>query len=316
MSTLIVSTSYNDHAQRVEHFLRAANHEVIRLNLDLANLGSSPLVTTKFMKQSVASSLDRYSLNKVHGVFVHHPIIEITPEDGIDLLDRELCRASWVNALDWIEQAVDTVLWVNKPSMIPPASSSLRQLKIAEKCGLQIPATIFTNDLSEVVAVAKEHDKLVIKPGNLIGLRTKGQRMLARLVDVTAIDAQILERAPCLFQEYVEKAYEIRVHVIGHHVLACKIDSQCSAKTRVDWRNYDLRNTPHEALELDETLKDKCRNVVAMLGLQMGILDLICTPDNNIVFLECNAQGHWIWIEELTGLPITKILCELFLTAQ
>ena len=313
MSTLIVSTSYNDHARKAEHFLRAANHEVIRLNLDLANLGNSPLVATKSMEQSVASSLGKHSLNKVHGVFVHHPIIEITPGYGIDLLDIALCRASWINMIDWIEQSLDRVLWVNKPSVIQPASSSLHQLKVAEMSGLQTPATIFTNDLSEVAAFAKEHDKLVIKPGNLIGLRTKGQRMLARLVDVNVIDVQILEKAPCLFQEYVEKSYEMRIHVIGHHVLACKIDSQRSAKTRVDWRNYDLRNTPHETLEIDETLKDRCRTIVATLGLQMGILDLICTPDNNIVFLECNAQGHWIWIEELTGLPITKSLCELFL---
>ena len=83
----------------------------------------------------------------------------------------------------------------------------------------------------------------------------------------------------------------------------------------VHWRNYDLRNTPHNAWDLGDVVEDKCRVVVEALGLKMGILDLICTPDNKVAFLECNAQGHWIWIEELTGLPITKTLCELLLSA-
>ena len=315
MSTLIVSTSYNDHAKKVEHFLCAAGREVIRLNLDLTVPDDSPLVSIISAKQMVMPSLNGNMLHKVRGVFVHHPIIKISVSYGIDALDITLCRASWINTIDWIEQSMDLALWVNKPSMIKLASSSLRQLRIAEECGFKIPSTIFTNDLSNLTAFAQKHGKIILKSGNLSGVRMKGQRMLARLIDVNAVDVQVLSRAPCLFQEYVEKAYEIRVHVIGHHVLACKIDSQRSLKTQIDWRNYDLRNTPHDVLELDDVLKDKCRAIVDILGLRMGVLDLVCTPNNDVVFLECNAQGHWIWVEELTGLPITKNLCELLLAA-
>lgn len=317
MSILIISTSYSDHAQRVKRSLVEIGQEVVNFNLDLANLDAQPIVVVKNgTEQFEVSRLNDSVLREVTGVFVHHPIIELPVDYGVDELDSTLCRSSWANTIDWLEQSLHTAVWVNAPSISQRASSSLRQLRLAKECGFQIPATIFTNDLPELQNFAKEHEQVILKSGNLLGLRIKGQRMLARIVDISKIDSSVLARAPCFFQEYINKIYELRVHVVGSDVFACKIESQRSAKTHVDWRNYDLRNTPHEALELNTDLTYKCRAIVKALGLRMGILDLIRTPNGNIVFLECNAQGHWIWIEELTGLPITQCLCDELISSS
>jgi len=32
------------------------------------------------------------------------------------------------------------------------------------------------------------------------------------------------------------------------------------------------------------------------------------TPENEYVFLELNPSGQWLWIEDLTGLPISAEL--------
>ena len=49
------------------------------------------------------------------------------------------------------------------------------------------------------------------------------------------------------------------------------------------------------------------------LGLGFGVIDMIRTLEGDYVFLECNAQAHWVWIEQLTGLPITATISRALL---
>jgi len=53
--------------------------------------------------------------------------------------------------------------------------------------------------------------------------------------------------------------------------------------------------------------------VVEALGLCFGAIDLIVTPDDDHVFLEVNPNGQWLWIEELTGLPISHAIADLLM---
>jgi glutathione synthase/RimK-type ligase-like ATP-grasp enzyme len=43
-----------------------------------------------------------------------------------------------------------------------------------------------------------------------------------------------------------------------------------------------------------------------MMNLKFGFEDLIKTPSDEIYFLEVNTKGNWLWIEELTGMKISK----------
>jgi hypothetical protein len=33
-------------------------------------------------------------------------------------------------------------------------------------------------------------------------------------------------------------------------------------------------------------------------------------PDDELVFLELNPAGQYLWIEQLTGLPISEAICD------
>lgn len=57
------------------------------------------------------------------------------------------------------------------------------------------------------------------------------------------------------------------------------------------------------------------KNVQAMLlsfmnsaKLSFAAIDLIVTPDNDYVFLEANPDGQYLWIEGITGAPISKAI--------
>jgi glutathione synthase/RimK-type ligase-like ATP-grasp enzyme len=45
-------------------------------------------------------------------------------------------------------------------------------------------------------------------------------------------------------------------------------------------------------------------------SLQYGAFDLVERPDGSIVFLEINAAGQFMWLEEKLGLPISAAIAD------
>jgi glutathione synthase/RimK-type ligase-like ATP-grasp enzyme len=58
-------------------------------------------------------------------------------------------------------------------------------------------------------------------------------------------------------------------------------------------------------------VEERCVRLVAQLGLCYGAIDLVLTPDGRYIFLEINPNGQYLWIERMTGLPITEAICDL-----
>jgi glutathione synthase/RimK-type ligase-like ATP-grasp enzyme len=61
-------------------------------------------------------------------------------------------------------------------------------------------------------------------------------------------------------------------------------------------------------------VEDQILTLQRRLGLIYSAFDLVRTPQGEYVFLETNPFGQWLWIEDLTGLPISKAIAD-FLAA-
>lgn len=125
-----------------------------------------------------------------------------------------------------------------------------------------------------------------------------------------------LKNCPVILQPYIEKLFELRITVVGEKVFPCAIHSQNSQRTLEDWRRYDLSNTPHKIYPLPPNIEGLCVNLVKALELKFGCIDMIVTPDKEYIFLEINPNGQWLWIEQLTGLPISQTLAELLIAGK
>jgi hypothetical protein len=44
--------------------------------------------------------------------------------------------------------------------------------------------------------------------------------------------------------------------------------------------------------------------------------DLYVTPQNEYVFLECNPNGQWLWIERQTGMKISTAIAECLMNGE
>lgn len=313
MTVLLISTASNEHANTVEKHLAERHETVLRIDMDRITSHTNRLSIHEGKSVKFSSDGNIFERDDVSSVFIHHPKINVPQSFGLDNLDRELCVSGWKNTIDWLEESLSGIRWINSPRSSRNSSSPALQLRLARDVGLRVPETCFTNDLQEVYELHNRHNQIIVKSGPLFGISMQNQRLLTRIIEPESISESTLRTSPCLFQEYIEKAYELRVHVIGDYLLACKIASQGTEITKIDWRNYAISQTPHFPITLDEDISSKCKAVVAMLGLHFGIIDLIVTPTDEVVFLECNSQGHWLWIEYLTGLPITRTLCDALL---
>ena len=213
--------------------------------------------------------------------------------------------------LDGMLACLDCV-WLSHPAAIREARHRLKQLRIARDIGFAVPPTLVSQTPAEIRRFRSTVGgplaaKLIAKgppraptPDEQYVVFT--QQLTERDLD----DADVLGACATLYQPYVVKQFELRVTVVGDEIFACRIDSQVTERTRLDWRRYDLQNTPHLSVELDAETRQRCLELVRRLGLNFGAIDLICTPDDEIVFLEINPNGQWGWIEELTGLPIAQ----------
>lgn len=121
----------------------------------------------------------------------------------------------------------------------------------------------------------------------------------------------LVSNSPTLFQKCISKKIELRITIVGDKIFTASIDSQASEKTRVDWRNYDFQNVSHTTFKLPEKVEGLCFQLIKRLGLVFSAIDMILTPDDRYIFLEINPNGQYLWIELLTGLPISEAIARL-----
>jgi glutathione synthase/RimK-type ligase-like ATP-grasp enzyme len=116
---------------------------------------------------------------------------------------------------------------------------------------------------------------------------------------------------PTLFQQYIAKATELRITVVGNSVFAAEMYTQIDPRTTIDWRRGSPVAVPHRPVTLPPAVERCCLELVHRLGLTFGAIDMVRTPDGEFVFLEINPNGQWAWIEGLTGLQIAKKIAEV-----
>jgi glutathione synthase/RimK-type ligase-like ATP-grasp enzyme len=206
--------------------------------------------------------------------------------------------------------------WVSDLDAGRRAASKPLQLACAAALGWRTPETYIGNDPNEVRRVwQRTRGRVVVKPFVLAGVPLDGSVRVPYTRPLERHDLADDDRiwaSPAIWQEAIEKSFELRITVVGEQVFAGAIDSQASERTRNDWRRYDFDQVRHTPFELPVEHQARSRSIVKELGLRFGALDVIVTPAGEYVFLEINPFGQWLWMEQLCGLPIAAAHVGLF----
>ena len=127
------------------------------------------------------------------------------------------------------------------------------------------------------------------------------------------IEFQQTSECPVFLQEYIEKIYDVRLTIISDHIFSCKIDATHSDAGRIDWRAYDLANTPHSQYDLPSVIAEEIIRICRQMKLDYATIDLCVDKNKNYYILDINPFGRYLWIEDAIGAPITDAIAKFLI---
>lgn len=197
--------------------------------------------------------------------------------------------------------------FVNDPWRDAAACHKPRQLVAAEAAGLEVPATLVTNDPARARAFvdARRGGRVIHKALHATPVDWHPTRFLEG-GDLARLEAVRL--APVILQEYVP-GVDVRVVAVGDRLFAAEIDATATASPEDFRAAYDdCRVAP---VALPDGVAAGLRRVLAALGLAYGAFDLRRRPGGEHLFLEVNPSGLWRFVEHRTGQAISRAIAEL-----
>jgi len=227
-------------------------------------------------------------------LFMRHDVFESMNDSRPEVGHRAL---AWYNTLSGWAEAHSSINYLNR-QMPYAASNKPHALLLARQCGLDIPATLITNDLSE----AQQHAALnecIVKP-------VSGGGYCEDLIQSLTNTPQINNRSasPAIVQTKMHSP-EYRVYIIGEHVIAFRLDSNS-----LDYRiTQDAVITKVPAPE--EVIKP-LKALVKKLGLNFGAADFKTDKDNGTLrFLELNTGPMFAAFDKVANNAISDAFIDV-----
>ena len=303
---LILTDSNDVHADIVSMKL---GDNYFRLNLDIEALKDTK-ISFDGSEWTISQNGKTIKNSSVKCVWPRRVSVQVNSEQQQDQSNGfRLWRSEWNKSLFGLYNALSESCWFNHVRDATLADNKYFQHKLANEVGLNNPAFITSNskeDLKNFLATYPDsvvkfmsQDMYVSESGEILGLYVN--KITLEQLESFSNDSE----NPITLQKYVNKKFEVRYTVIEDEHFACAIDSQHSNKAKVDWRRYDIPNTPHWKIDAPTSVKEKIISLMSKLNLRYGALDFIVDENNDWWFLEVNSAGQWLWIEDLSGMDIS-----------
>lgn len=198
------------------------------------------------------------------------------------------------------------------------------QIRIANKLGARIPPTIITDKKQHILEFLDEVGTAIVKPfSRSYASPVRGDMSSFVTIPTSIVSPDEIRQAtddeigscPAIYQQYIEKEYELRVIAFGEEVVGFKINSQQFDHTRTDWRKGEATPGVIEThpFQLPTDLEDFVRVFLKRSGLDTGVFDFIISQDGGWIFLECNPNGQWAALDgedySISDLFSSQILC-------
>jgi glutathione synthase/RimK-type ligase-like ATP-grasp enzyme len=319
-SILIITEKFDPHADHVIRALKSDGIAFYRLNTndlheEIKIEASSTAASIRFEDQQ--GRVHRFP-DETRSVWYRKPVDPNPPQTITDPPTRALILAETLELLTYLS-VERRVPWFNNPHDNRFSQRKFPQILLAQEFGLRVPRTLITNDPARVRAFGREVEgRLLCKSMKEQGFRDEkdGYFIFSRKVSSEEFEqhADQVAHCPTLFQQYIEKAFELRITIIGDELFCCRINSQAAKGAETDWRRIDPSQVEHQIVPLPAEIEAPLRRMLGHYGLRYGAFDMIVTPEGEYVFLELNPNGQWLWIELITGAEMTRAVVRMLTT--
>jgi hypothetical protein len=230
---------------------------------------------------------------------------QIAPDvSGLD--DRGFIVGECGAAVAGLWSCLDAV-WINDPDRDEAASRKMWQLKVANELGLRVPRTCMTSSPERARQfLASEHGTVVYKSFSATPSTWRETRPVGP-AEIDLLDSVRL--APVIFQEAIPGGRDVRVTVVGEQMFAAEITVPDHGY-EYDFRLHSADAT-YTPVELPDDVRRRLAGLMQRFGLWYGAADFRRDADGELVFLEVNPAGQWLFVEYATGQPISRALADL-----
>lgn len=269
----------------------------------------------KVFKYIVNINDDSYDISDIEYIWYIKPSVPKHVYEEYQYEYAHFIQKQFYTLREGIRILFENKKWLNNPIKSYTAENKIYQLNVAQSIGFNLPKTLISNDPTEIKDFFSSNDRTIIKALNptviLNYVIYTNEIILSDLDQISSV-----KYAPSIYQELIEKKYELRITVVNKTIFAAKVLSQVDIATSIDWRVEPLLNdfsVKFEKTNLPLEVEGKILSFMEALGLNFGCIDMIVTPNDDYIFLEINPNGQWSFIQSNTGYAISDAIAQFFL---
>lgn len=197
-------------------------------------------------------------------------------------------------------------------------NNKLINLLHARNTKIKIPNTYILSKKSQLQELLKTK-KIIVKNASQ-GLSHGPDTHFSGIVnEINLNDLKLIPETfhPTLFQEKIEKKYELRIYFFQNQYYSSVIYSQLDDQTKVDFRNYNnIKPNRVSPFNLPTEFKEKLESLSKSIGLNTGSFDIIVDLANNFIFLEVNPVGQFEQVSQPCNYYIEKQIAKYLINYE
>ncbi|OIJ66386.1 ATP-grasp ribosomal peptide maturase [Streptomyces mangrovisoli] len=199
--------------------------------------------------------------------------------------------------------------WMNHPDAATRARHKPWQLRLAQRSGLAVPATLITTFPQAARDFAERFPDLVVKPVSGAHPQEPPRAVPTSRVAPDA-DFAAVAYGPTLLQRRIAKRADIRLTVVGDRLHGARKAVAADADPDVVDVRFAESTEPWRPVEVPPRVGAAVRTYLHEAELAYGAFDFAEDADGIWWFLECNQSGQFGFIEMDTGQPIARSIAE------
>lgn len=304
---LIVSESYDQSTNDVIEWLRLYKYQYVRINendvIRIHNISINSLSVPNITFS--INSMHLIDTNQISAYWFRRGFLNFFKANNVllEFQDKTIenkIKANLRSEFDRIGEMFQFVIETkNKIGSASTADNNkLIHLSMAGKVGLNVPETIVCTSKQELKAFfGKKISGLITKAiseGFTFVDNLKHYALYTSLITEQDIQAFPEIFPPTLFQERIEKKWEIRIFFLKNKFYSMAIFSQNDDKTNVDFRRYNRGKQNYRVpFNLPIEIKRKLMHFMRLANLDCGSIDIVYSTDKKYYFLEINPVGQF-----------------------
>ncbi|WP_370943674.1 MvdC/MvdD family ATP grasp protein [Amycolatopsis sp. cg5] len=313
MTVLILARDFDPTADAVVQALAERDIPVFRT--DLQDFPRKLRMHAELCDGSWSGSLwnqhHEVDLAEVRAIWSRNPATYVFPET-MTRAEQDLAFREAKLGLGGVLASLD-VLWANHPNRCADAIYKPYQWTVAVACGLDVAATAITSDPASAERFARRRPghtitKALGPTGTADGDMVKVS-FTRRLTEHDVADLRGVAVTATTLQEFVPKAFEVRLTVIGDSWFPIAIHA-ANERAHTDWRS-DPSALTYRFVPIPESVVAGVAEYMRHMCLAYAGFDFVVTLAGKWVMLEANTGPQFGWLQAETGAQMVAAMADM-----